>query len=84
MEGKPLGPRPLGPRLGLGEGSKGFGCTGVGGRGTAPELVWWTGGVDQGPWLQEKVWAGRRGGTAARKKGRVGAWCQRMARCPRP
>ena len=32
-------PRPLGPRLGLGEGSKGFGCGGVGGRGTAPELT---------------------------------------------
>ena len=48
-----------GPRLGLG-----FGCGGVGGRGTAPELVWWTGGVDQGPWL---VWAGRRGWMAVRK-----------------
>ena len=32
---RPLGP-PLGPRLGLGGGSKGFGAGGVGGRGTGP------------------------------------------------
>ena len=63
---KRLGPRPLGPRLGLGEGSKGFGCGGVGGRGTAPELVWWTGGGR----------AGRRGWMAVR------AWFQKMARVP--
>ena len=35
MGPKPLGP-PLGPRLGLGGGSKGFGAGGVGGRGTGP------------------------------------------------
>ena len=32
---------------------------GVGG-GYPPELAWWTGGVDQGPWLQERVGGGRR------------------------
>ena len=37
--------RGLGCRRGLGlRGLRGFGCGGVGGRGTAPELVWWTGG----------------------------------------
>ena len=35
LERRPLGP-PLGPRLGLGGGSKGFGAGGVGGRGTGP------------------------------------------------
>ena len=32
-------PRPLGPRLGLGGGSKGFGAGGVGGRGTGANYV---------------------------------------------
>ena len=35
LKRRPLGP-PLGPRLGLGGGSKGFGAGGVGGRGTGP------------------------------------------------
>ena len=60
VEGKPLGPRPLDPRLGLGEGSKGFGCGGVGGRGTAPELGWWTGSSKKGGGLGlgSKEWQG--------------------------
>ena len=67
VEGKPLGPRPLGPRLGLGEGSKGFGCGGVGGR---------IGGVDQGRsnFLKDALWGGRvkgfgSGGVGGRGKG---------------
>ena len=66
MEGKPLGPRPLGPRLGLREGSKGFGCGGVGGRGMAPELVWWTGRLKEGEgWgLVSKNGKGARGPSA--------------------
>ena len=43
---------------------------GRGGRGGGypPELAWWTGGVDQGPWLQERV-GGGVGTMAVPKKG---------------
>ena len=40
---------------------------GVGG-GYPPELAWWTGGADQGPWLQERV-GGGVGAMAVPKKG---------------
>ena len=72
-----VGGRGTGPRDGANEG---FGCGGVGGRGTAPELVGGGQGGRPSAWLQEKVWAGRRGWMAVRKKGEGWGLVQRMAR----
>ena len=53
--------------------------------GYPPELAWWKGGVDQGPWLQERVGGGVGGDGSSKEGGGLGlGWLFQRGASPQP